>query len=321
MPVAVFLGIDLSVWLIAFGVVLLIALVVYIVDGIVKIIDKTVGRIPVIGGFFSSAAHTLQHAFVSAIAPAADGAQALAGAALHAVAREIDWIGREIRRHSNLLYTIAALLVGPAVVDALRTGIAALHGRVTVVETQITGAYHRLLTIEHRLAHTITAGVLPRLGRLEREYDHIIDRDIAGLRSRTKTVERSLDDVWKYVRSHPWEAVTATFVGAVAVALSRLGLDWIKCESGKGLFKRRGCGLWNDLESLLGFAFDLVVITSICTVIPLLEEAFSLVASPLISTLAAAGAGLCSPGSGPPETLPPPGLQLPAKPGFALYLP
>lgn len=321
MPVIVFLGIDLSVWLIALGVVLMIALVVYIVDGIVKIIDKTVGRLPLIGGLFGSAAHTLQRAFVEALAPAAEGAQSIAGAALHALAREVDWVGREIRRHANLLYTIAALLVGPAVVNALRSGISTLHGTTDALAHRITAAYARVLSLEHRLQHTITTGVLPRLGRLEREYDRVIDKDIAGLRSRTKAVEKSLDDVWKYVRSHPWTVATDAFVGAVAVALSRLGLGWIRCPTAGQVFNKRGCNLWNDLDKLLSLAADVFLVANMCRVIPWLEEAFSVVAAPLIAELTDIGAGLCNPGDSPPELLPGVTLHLPASPGYTLHLP
>ena len=293
MPVVVFLGIDLSVWLIAIGVVLMIALVVYIVAGIVQIIDKTVGHIPLVGGLFSSAAHTLQHAFVSALAPAAEGAQSIAGAALHALAREIDWLGREIRRHSNLLYTIAALLVGPAVVNALRAGIAVLHGNVHAAQRQITATYTRVLNLEHRLQHQVTAGVLPRLGRLEREYDHIIDKDIAGLRARTKTVEKSLDDVWKYVRAHPWTLVTDAFVGAVAVALSRLDLGWIRCPSMGKLFGKWGCGIGSLLDDLLSIVVSALILENVCAVLPLLEDAFGGVVGPVTHILTEVPLGGC----------------------------
>lgn len=277
--------------------------------------------IPFIGGVTSGIVHSAERAVTAALGDAESFFDARIGAAWHELARLVDWTYKELRSHANLLYTIASLLVGPAAVGALRAGIAVLHGNVHAAQKQITSTYSRVLSLEHRLQHTITAGVLPRLGRLEREYDHVIDKDIAGLRSRTKTVEKSLDDVWKYVRTHPWTVVTDAFVGAVAVALGRLGLNWIKCESGKSLFSKRGCSLWSRLDGLIGLFAEAALVTNICTVLPFLETAFSEVASPLIGTLTEIGAGLCATGSAPPELLPTVDLHLPAAPAVTLYLP
>jgi hypothetical protein len=79
--------------------------------------------------------------------------------------------------------------------------------------------------------------------------------------------------------------------------------------------------LWPKLDALLGLLGEVFLVTNICRVIPWLEEAFSVVASPLISTLAAAGAGLCAPGSSAAPPLDTPRLYLPASPSDALYLP
>lgn len=207
--------------------------------------------IPFIGGITKGVIHDAERAVTSALGTAEAYFDAKIGASWHQLARLIDWTYRELNSHANLLWTLATVAVGPAAVGALRAGIAVLHGNVHAAQRQITATYTRVLNLEHRLQHQVTAGVLPRLGRLEREYDHIIDKDIAGLRARTKTVEKSLDDVWKYVRAHPWTVVTDAFVGAVAVALSRLDLGWIRCPTANNFFNKRGCNAWNDLEALL----------------------------------------------------------------------
>lgn len=207
--------------------------------------------IPFIGGIASGVVHRAERAITTALGNAEQYFDNKIGAALHELARIVDWTYRELERHSGLLVTLIGAIAGPAVVGAIRASIAVLHGNVHAVTRQVTGTYARVLNLEHRLQHTITAGVLPRLGRLEREYDHIIDKDIAGLRARTKGVEKSLDDVWKYVRAHPWTVVTDAFVGAVAVALSRLGLNWLRCPTANNFFNKRGCNAWADLEALL----------------------------------------------------------------------
>ena len=241
--------------------------IIWVLRGFLEALLGALGHvtsiIPFFGGISSAIIHRAERAVTSALGNAESFFDARIGAAWHELARLVDWTYKELRSHANLLYTITSLLVGPAAVGALRAGIAVLHGNVHSVQRQITATYTRVLNLEHRLAHTITAGVLPRIGRLEREYDHIIDKDIAGLRSRTKTVEKSLENVWEYVRSHPWTVVTDAFVGAVAVALTRLGLDWIKCNSAKGFFNRRGCNAWNDLEGLLAAAVGIAASLSL----------------------------------------------------------
>jgi hypothetical protein len=64
-----------------------------------------------------------------------------------------------------------------------------------------------------------------------------------------------------------------------------------------------------------------LIVASICEVIPLLETAFSAIAAPLIGTVAAAGAGLCNPGDAQAPALSVPSLSLPASPGVTLDLP
>ena len=54
------------------------------------------------------------------------------------------------------------------------------------------------------------------------------------------------------VRTKPWEIGATAFAGAVAIALDALGASGIRCAGFRNLFNKRGCGLWNDLESLLG---------------------------------------------------------------------
>lgn len=207
--------------------------------------------IPFIGGLTSSVIHKAEASVTQALGTAEAALDARIGAAFHQLARLADWTYRELRSHANLLYLLGTVALGPAAVGAIRGAISDLHGNVHTVGKQATAAYAKVLNLEHRLQHTITAGVLPRLGRLEREYDRVIDKDIAGLRAKTKALEGEYTKVWSYVRSHPWTVVTDAFVGAVAVALSRLGLGWIRCPTAGQVFNKRGCNLWNDLDALL----------------------------------------------------------------------
>lgn len=240
---------------------------VYVLRGFLQALlgalSSVVSVIPGIGGVTAGVIHSAERAVAAALGNAESYFDAKLGLAFHELARLVDWTYREIKSHANLIYTLAAVAFGQSAAAALRAFVAQLHSRIGGVVGSITHLYSRVLSLEHRFAHLITAGVLPRLGRLEREYDHIIDRDIAGLRSRAKEVERGLSDVWDYVRSHPWTVVTDAFVGAVAVALGKLGLNWIRCPSANSFFNKRGCNAWSDLEGLLAAAVGIAASLSL----------------------------------------------------------
>jgi hypothetical protein len=76
----------------------------------------------------------------------------------------------------------------------------------------------------------------------------------------------------------------------------------------------------NGLQDLLALATDFFVLASICDVIPLLEDAFSLIAAPLIETLTVVGAGLCNLTTSPPAALSTPALALPTSVDASLHL-
>ena len=220
--------------------------------------------IPFAGKVTSAVIHRAENAVTDALGEAESYFDSKIGAALHECARLLDWTYRELKNHAGLLYTLAGVAIGPAAVGAIRAGISVLHGNVHGLAHRVTDTYARVLRLEHRLQHTITAGVLPRLGRLERAYDRVIDRDIAGLRSRTKATEAELSKVWDYVRSHPWTVVTDAFVAAVAVALARLGLNWIKCPALGRLGRRFGCGGFDLIEELLGAEIVALAAADLC---------------------------------------------------------
>jgi len=204
--------------------------------------------------------------------------------------------------------------------------ITSVMGRAAVaLESKIGASWHA------------TARLIDHIGREIEAHAHLIGQlalllpgasNIASLYrltrflvQRARALEREYERLYKWMRSHPWTAVTGAFVGAVAIALARLGLDWIRCPTAKAVFKKRGCNLWRDLDRLLGLVGEVALVTNICQVIPWLEEGFSVVAAPLVSTLTGIGAGLCGANSAPPELLPVTTLYIPSGPDATLYLP
>ncbi len=303
---------------VALGVCLLVA---YFARAFFGTLSGAVGWIPYLGKVLSRSLLDVEHKITSVMGRAAVALESKIGASWHATARLIDHIGREIEAHAHLIGQLALLLPFAGQVDAVYRLVRFLQRRARAFERELVGIGHDVLGRVRAVERGIGADVLPRIRGLEREIDHAVTHDVGALRARTKALEREYERLYKWMRSHPWTAVTGAFVGAVAIALARLGLDWIRCPTAKAVFKKRGCNLWRDLDRLLGLVGEVALVTNICQVIPWLEEGFSVVAAPLVSTLTGIGAGLCGANSAPPELLPVTTLYVPSGPDATLYLP
>ena len=144
------------------------------------------------------------------------------------------------------------------------------------------------------------AGAIAGILDWERGIGGRLDKDIAGIRKRIGKLEKL--------------SAGEIAAGAVAIALAKLGLSWIRCENNKAVGKAI-CGLpSNLLQDLLGLLTDVLVLTNICTVIPILEQGFEVV-EPAIAELTSGAAALLCAGRYPgPPALGVPALKLPASP-------
>jgi hypothetical protein len=307
-----------AVLLVAFGIVYNLKA---FVDAIQQIVTRTVSQVPLIGGLLAGAFHAIAQPVSNILGTALQGIDGAMGTTWHLLARVVEWTGRELVGLANSTALIAKHiqdLITYALFNELRKLVLhAIHalthaGSVVLKETVV---------INKRIAHGVEHRVLPGLKALEHAIAHTIPGELGALRHGERVLERDVTALQKWVRAHPFAWWTTAFAGAVAVALTRLGLEWIKCDAAKSVFSKRGCNLWNDLDALLGMLGTGLLLTNICSVIPLLESAFSTIAAPLVSTLASAGAGLCLPGSSPPAALPVPQLSVPSSPAVTTFVP
>lgn len=296
-------------------------MVIYVVKAFFGVVSSTIGKLPIVGGWIDASGSKIQQRITNVLGEVVVKLESGVGAVWHLNARLIDWLGKEIARHAGLLALLAQGIPGASL-------FADLYAIATHFRKQLNALVHRLEGIGHDviprvkvIERGIGEDVLPRIKGLEREVHGTIDRTIPALRAGERAIDREITNLWKWTRAHTLRAGTLAFAGAVAWALTRLGLDWIKCNSAKQVFKKRGCGLWRDLDRLLGLVGEALLVVNICTVIPWLEEGFSFIAAPLISTLTTIGAGLCGPNSSPPELLPELTLALPAQADATLHLP
>lgn len=103
------------------------------------------------------------------------------------------------------------------------------------------------------LTHATTVA-LPRDIARVRHRERWAEKQLWKVRDRAKSLEDGAIKTWEWIRDHPDGAITGAFAGAVAIALTRLGLDSIRCRSLRNLYNNRGCNMWSELEGLLAAA-------------------------------------------------------------------
>lgn len=234
--------------------------VVYFVEFLVYIINKTVGRVPGVGGVASSLAKRGAAKLTNSLARAEAGIDHYIGWCWHNMAHVVRWTVHTFERLAHQL-TVNALAASLHISrkQAARLIQAFLHPIRTLqwIERKLLHALRAETTI---VKHTIGAAVLPRIHAGEAALDHVIEWDIPRLRARSRAIERRLDRLWKWTRAHQKVLVTSAFVGAVAVALGRLGGSWIRCRNPRRVGKWL-CGLPTHLiEDVLGLALAFLVV-------------------------------------------------------------
>jgi hypothetical protein len=302
---------DLAALLILFGALIFIYLCVGIAKALFGLAGGTLGKLPVVGGWINSGLHTVEHKIVSVMTGWADGLDASIGWALHEIAREVDWLGAEIKAHASLLYTLGAITLGPGFASAIHSALGLLHTRVGGIEGTLTAAYRRLALAEKRLAHSVAQGVYPRLRAAEHTIGVTIPKDVAGLRTRTKAIEAELTDLWKAVRKREAIIVDTAFVGAIALALSRLGLGNLRCPSFVRLLNRTGCGGFGLLEELLATEITVLAATDICDFANAAQTLAETIRPVLMDLVDVEDALVGCHGAERPQTLELPALRLP----------
>jgi len=242
----------------------LTVMVVYVVKGFFGVTSSTLGKLPVIGGWIDATGHQIEQRITNALGAVVVKLEAGIGAAWHWQARIVDWLGREIGRHANLLMLIASLLAPVGAIRSLVYSIIDARRLIGSLVHRLEGIGHDLVGRIGHVERGIGADVLPRIRSLEREVNGEIVRERLRARAAERTAEREITNLWKWTRTHTLEAGTLAFAGAVAWALSRLGLGWLRCSSLSRLGKRIGCGGFGALEELLFGAVTALAVTDIC---------------------------------------------------------
>lgn len=285
--------------------------------------------IPVLGGYLAKPLYAVEQAVANTLGKAEHAIDAAMGASWHLLARYLRWCWREMRSHAVLLLEIASGFYPIVVaIRAIKSLLHHTHATTTVTSAQVKtlqkeyrGIEAQLKKVERELRGIDDLGVGKRLGQIDKEIATIEAQTIPAIQQADLDAASAISNLYEWAKGKASLLGIGTFATAVAAAIGVESFRAIRCPSFLSSFGRRGCGLFNGLDDLLGLLVDLYVIENLCEVIPLLEEAYSTVAAPAISLLTAAIDEMpCVNGNQAPR-LTVPRLHLPANPGLALSLP
>lgn len=200
----------------------------------------------------------IQQRIVHYMAQAAAEPQKQVGAALHDSARLVDATAQELQTHAQLLALLAQAIPDAATRADLQAAAGRLEKRVGNAEAQARGIGADVLPRIAAVEKGIGADVLPQIRALDKEVAGIEGKTIPALRGRVRAGERSISNLWDWVRSHTLLAASTAFAGAVAFALARVGAGWTRCNNWNRV-GRQVCGMDSGLlESLLADALLVV---------------------------------------------------------------
>ena len=179
----------------------------------------------------------------------------------------------------NALQHTTVETIPAAVRRAEATTLARLRGidqAVGRLEAQARAQLKRLQVGIDRLAHKVTTQIA-HAERAMAARVGITARQLRRLARRVTHTEKLLGA----------SAMTA----AVALALSRLGLNWLRCPALGRAGKKIGCRGFGLLDDLLALSFDAILLSDLCSLTTLITKAAH-VAAPVIDHLAEGIGGL-----------------------------
>lgn len=285
--------ITVALWCIALA--LAIALVM---DKLSSILNG----VPWVGGKLSGAVHSMAQAITNAAGTLESGIDSAVGAAWHALSRYIDKLFNQFVAHSALILHLAEL-VGSGIysVSGLRAFVrsisyvahAALH-LADRLQREFKGIEAGVKQIERELAQGIGNDVRISVKALEKEFAGLEKRVIPDLRAGIKTAEGEVTQLENFIKAIPGTRYLDWAAGIVAAALGTGFLNLFRCPTFLGKTLGRGCGLWNDLEDLLGLFADAILFADLCLLPTWINEIFGPIEGLVVGLISDAANSLCA---------------------------
>ena len=246
---------------------------VFVMDAVVRAFFGTISGgvswIPFAGRVLSKPVNYIEHKLTSFLGGLEAHFENQMASRWHALAALITQLAADtednaialwkIARRINQLYSDAATgKLGSRFQRWVRGEIAKLHSVSTTVVRPV-----KVVT------NTVTHYVAPKVGALAGELDRVITWDIPRLRARTKALEGRFSGVLRRLRALEKRSVALIGLGALAVALTRAGLGWLKCAKVSRL-GRRACSMDTSLfDALLA---DTLLVLGTVSLVEFAEE-------------------------------------------------
>lgn len=198
--------------------------------------------------------HRVQHGLGVAVLNTERGAVWL----LDLVRRQFAWIGQEL---GGLAYDVAHRFHVVSVIDLPNLWTRTMHA--------MARDRARVAALAATVAHAVAVDI-PQLGR-----------EVADVRGYTRRLLRRLRRVERLL-------APAAFAAAVAVALGRLGLNWIRCPALNRISRRHGCAPWRLLELLLAPTVTALTLYDMCSLVKLIQRG-AILAEPFLEEVVVTG--------------------------------
>jgi hypothetical protein len=255
------------------GLVVVLGLI-FAVDAFTRALFGTVaggvGWIPFVGRVVAAPIHRIEQKLSNYLGGLESHIDVSMGGYIHALATGVGQLASGEAEAGWAAWLIAKVVHATRVaVDALpATGT--VTGKITKVY-KITKTYPRYVTNVYKIAaHAAPGALVGTVRAIAGTLDDVVTWDIPRLWKRTRAIENSLDRVWHRIRAEKKIVVGTAFAGAVAVALGRMGLGWLRCNSFKNLGKRIGCRGFGLLETLLAATIEVLLIADVCQITKLM---------------------------------------------------
>ena len=285
--------------IVAFGMVRFSQVLVHLIQFVVS---NSIGKLPLIGWIVHEVTDPVFRAAERGLADVALGVQGAIGFYWHGLAWLASFLAHEIEHQAVLIWHLAHYALPTTWGELIGQELARIRNAVNVVEHTGSVAIQRVHTVERTIVTRAQAAVLPRVHGIEGVIGHVVLPDIAGLRERARAIADHVENLFQQTRKLDALLGTAAFTGAVAFALARLDVSWIRCRNwnriGKGI-----CGLPSDLlETLLAGTIDALVVSDLCDFAYLLGQATREVEPALLSFVSVENALIGCHGTSRPPT-------------------
>jgi hypothetical protein len=220
-----------------------------------------------LGGIVTDWLRSIEQALTSGLGSIERGVDAAIGHSWHAFARMADLVWKEIKEaaHSDwavidsLAHTITRVLHLNRLTHDLARARTTVSKQVKTLEREYTHLRQREKALEEKVARGIGNDIRIHVRALERKVTKIAGTTIPAVEGEVAKAERDVSQLGRWIAGAFPIPRDLTFAGAIALALSSLGLGWLRCNSNPFNNNKNACGLWGDLAGLLGLVTAVLV--------------------------------------------------------------